>query len=479
MIKYNRQSLSSQTLQQVMGQTPYAENLAAIIQENDVNDFKRPHGTIYAFGKYYVGCRLSSTFVCYYDLNNLKKRTKITLPGFAGGQGIESICADYDNNRIYAPVSNSRNLISFNPDNVTQYTIHAISGMGALKFSGSCPIVTDGDNIFICSETAVNPSLFKIKISDMSLVSITAMPFGNGGGAHSGTISPDKTQAYFFNNGQNGAMAKVNLSDLSYTEVATGLNSNTDDCVYVPAFPLSYNAVVAVSEFGNFDNKNAVIINVDDMVVGQYLDIMPAFGVTYNTVTNVLYFANRFAGSIETLDLNKLDGSPTKNLTDVYPTRGIVPNEVIVTQDTASRVYITDWEESNTPKKSFFEVQLTKVPNTLLSKQEYNQRYAYPQTNIYRVYQDFTGFYQVEEIMNQIGINFTFEYHDVGMINCPQFDDTMTIYSRQIDVKNGVVGSIYADTSTAGANLYTRADGAGLTDDIGQYGMYLFITKLR
>jgi len=183
--------------------------------------------------------------------------------------------------------------------------------------------MTDGEHIYICSETQTLPTLFKIDLATFSLVDSISMSFGNGRGAHAGCPSPNKQFGYFINGGADGYIAKVELSTMTYIGAEPhGLNNATDDCVYVEGF--GPDSIVVLSEFPEDDNKNAIMINANDLSIVRKLDVLPSFSVICNSILNLLYFAsvdlttksgNDLDGFIEKLDLNRITQSYTdKNI---------------------------------------------------------------------------------------------------------------------------------------------------------------------
>lgn len=478
------------------GASPLIENTAEFIQSSAIGDFRKAHGTVQVGNKFFVGCRQQDIVVAYNNLNNLKDTTIITIPDLSGLQGVESMCYDDVNDKVYFPISETNKIVVLNNlDDITDFTVYAIDDLGGLVFSGSSPIMTDGDSIYICSETQDNPTLFKIQISDFTIVDTLVMNFGNGRGAHAGCSSPNKQFGYFINGGANGHIAKVNLSTMTFINSQThGLNSATDDCAYVTGYGVD--SVIVLSEFPENDNKNAVMIKTSDLSINKRLDVLPAFSVIFNEILGILYFAsvdlttksgNDLDGFIELLDLNKLTDSYTdKNITELYPTRGIQPNELALIIDETGlnggdRIFATNWTGDFTTS-NFHEIKLTPVQATTLTKAEFLNRYYQPVYQAqYFVLQDFSGFSYVEELNNTIGIDFTFEYFDFGKLNCPEFDkDTMYITSIQVDVGAYPVGQIIFNSSTAGANLWSlEADGVTFNEEIGTNGLILTITKYK
>lgn len=112
----------------------------------------------------------------------------------------------------------------------------------ALSLGSSPGITSDGTYIYGVTYDATTVKFFKILMSDGSLVASrtwTSATFG-----HSAHISDDGTK--FYATSYNGRIAKVNTSDLSYTDVATGYTGITDDTELNGAY---YYAATEVSPY--------------------------------------------------------------------------------------------------------------------------------------------------------------------------------------------------------------------------------------
>lgn len=477
------------------------ENTITFKQFSAKGDFKKAHSLVYTNNKAYLGTRENNRILCYNDLNNLKDVTIVDLPGFVSGNGIETMFYDEDTDKIYFPIGQSTKIGVINDmDDITDWTIHDIDDMGLLNFSGSSPIIVNENGIWICSETTTNPSLFRINKTTFALMSTTPMPFGNGQGAHTGICNTDKSIGYFANNGDNCGFASVTLDNsITITVIENvGLNAITDDSLYIPQFPFGYNSVMLIAEFPNYDNKNAVFINVDDMEVGSYLDCLPSFGATYNETLNLLYMfsvnivtdssGGGLDGFIELIDLNKVNAAnytDSKNVTDVYPIRGVQPNEgfIILGNGTTTfdRLFVTNWN-NDLDKANFQEVSLTGVQDTVLTKSEFLLRYyaslAKKEAFYYVESQDFNGLV-LKEIRNNTGIEFTTTYVDVGKNLINNFNkNTMTVRAWQADIANilskgeGVLG----DTNKLFTFISNNGSGLPeLNDDVLGGGGYMLI----
>lgn len=475
------------------------ENAVDIIQTNPIGDFVKSHGNKYVpeHGIYLVGLRGRGRLLVYTNMDDLSERIILDIPGVTPvTEGIEAICYCDVVDKVFFPISNTNKIVSIDDmENLSNFTVHTISGMGSLKFSGSSPIMSDGTHIYIHSETSNTPTIFKIRISDYALIDSEVMDWGNGSGAHTGTISPDKLFGYFGNNGSNGYSAKVQLSNLTVVESKpTGLNSITDDMLYLDGFPFT-DHIVLLQEFPAKGNRNVAIIDASTMEVVLRVDVMPSFGAIYNSELGIIYFLTNGIGhelegesngGIEVLDLNKVTFDPRKdkNITTVYPLRGIQPNEgfMIPVEGGEPRLFITSWNDS-TNKSNLLEIALrTPINSANLTKWEFVNRYnmGLPHA-IYKIEsQTFEGFTGVTELVNDLGINFTFTPFDTGKINCPEFIPMdMCIQSIQLDTKSGPIGKVICNTNTAGANLWVVEDKTGdASDDIFFWGGIIIITKI-
>jgi len=462
-----------------------SENIATILKRCPNNDFRNAHGTLFVNDKYYVGTRGAGTFIAYNDLDNINNpanRTVITIPSVTSLQGIESVCYDAVNNKIYFAISNTTKLVVINdPDDITDYTVHTIAGMGSLKFSGSAPIISNGTSIFIVSETDVNPSLFKISCANFTLTSTTAMSFGNGHGAHSGYISPDGLWGYFANNGSNCYFARVNLTTLAVTSIFVG-DGITDDMVYIPSFPLLKNCVALFSVIPSPNNKSCILVNVEDttMSIIDNIDFQPSFGGCYDELNGILYSVST-NGFIESVNLNDYNLSG-KFLPKTYIIRGITPKEIIMrTVEDVSTFFVTDWNNTD-GKGSLLEVVLDECFNPGMTKTEFKNRFYNPLMELkqaqYFIQQDFYGFSTFIELRNNTGIDFgPFEAFDVGKINCPQYDfSRMTAECKQVDLKTQSFGRFVPNSTTAGAVFWVFDRDNNLSEDVFKYGGILTIT---
>ena len=371
------------------------ESRATIINRCPDNDFRNAHATKIINGKIYLGTRAdgvtATVLKCYNNLNDLTNSDTITMPlAGTGVNGIENICYDEVNGKLYSTLSNTRKLLVINDlDDITDYEIIDVAMTTGLIFGASSAIVTDGTHIYVATET--NPPYFiKIATSDFSVVQEEEWVGGNMG-AHSGTIAAETGYAAFLNSGGTPPLlAKVDLTDLSYTTVEMPIGVYTDDCAFVPAFPLSYNAVVTVCENRNTGSKGGVIINLDSMDVDDVktVDLLPGLGVFYVTdgITFEIYNV-ALAGFVERVDVEALSialdtDADQKNLADVFTLRGFRPNEFMVNIDGSGnkRFFVTFWDNATAfvggdGKGALAEIRFDKVSPSTITKYEILKRF--------------------------------------------------------------------------------------------------------
>lgn len=376
------------------GDSALIESRATIINRCPDNDFRNAHSSKLINGKIYLGTRADGVTApvlkCYNNIDNLTDSDTITMTlAGTGVNGIENICYDEVNGKLYSTLSNTRKLLVVNNlDDITDYDIIDVAMTTGLLFGASSAIVTDGAHIYVATETT--PAYFiKIATSDFSVAQEEEWVGGNMG-AHSGTIDVSSGFAYFLNSGGTPPLlAKVDLTDLSYTTVEMPIGVYTDDCAFVPAFPLSYNAVVTVCENRNTGSKGGVLINVDSMDVDDVktVDLLPGFGVFYVTdgITFQIYNV-ALAGFVERVDVEALSlaldtDADQKNLADVFTLRGFMPNEFMVNIDGSGnkRFFVTFWNNATAfggdGKGALAEIRFDKVSPSTITKYEILKRF--------------------------------------------------------------------------------------------------------
>lgn len=366
------------------------ESQVKILASCPTNDFQKAHGTIRVGGAMYLGTRANGVdapvLICYPDKDDLSVNTKIEMPlAGAGVNSIENICYDEVNHKLYATLSSTTKILEVNPDDITDYTIHTIALSGGATFAGSSSCLTDGTHIYVGAESTTG-RFIKIAISDFT--EVANVVWTGRSGAHAGAIDTVSGYAYFTNNGASCYLAKVDLSDLSYTEVNTGLSGLTDDFAFCDgeSNQTFTNYVICGGEATVPESLNGACIDVDSMVVYP-MSILPTVGLFYDKIENKVY-STGIAGFIERWDfssinlnvINDVEGKDSREISDVFTMRGFMPNEMILyTDDTfvnPTEIFVTIWEDYNIVQTGKLKkITLDKVINTSITKYEIIKRF--------------------------------------------------------------------------------------------------------
>jgi len=366
------------------------ESTVRILKSNGVNDFQKAHGTIVLNGKMYIGTRPNGVdapvFICYPDKNDLSIFTKIEMPlAGIGVNGIENLCYDELNDKLYATLSNTNKILEVNPNKIEDYTIHTITLTGGIVFGGSSGCLTDGKYIYVGAENYPTGRFIKIQISDFTEVASVA--WTGRSGAHAGAIDLVNNRAYFTNNGNNCYLAKVSLDDLSYTEVALGLNGVTDDFAFCDgeSNQTFTNYVICGTEASVSGSLGGAVVDVDNMVVYP-MSILPTVGLFYDKIENKVY-STSIDGYIERWDFSEINlnvintGVDQRGIMDVFTMRGYMPNELLLhtdpTYENPTEIFATIWVDYNTTQTGKLKkIALDKVINTSITKNEILKRFT-------------------------------------------------------------------------------------------------------
>lgn len=209
---------------------PYVSNFST-------GGFQMAHALINDGTYLYAGERINNTTPSSVA-RIIKYNTNLTEVGsyeVGANKDVESMCYDSVNNRIYASqiyddgIATRVSILVINPSTMlpvsqTNYT--------TLITGKSFPIVTDGTYIYGATFNAP-PVIFKIRISDMALVS--TVTWTGRERAHAARIDTRYGYMYLtdipYSAGTNPYFAKVRLSTLAYTEVNIGdyVRKATDD----------------------------------------------------------------------------------------------------------------------------------------------------------------------------------------------------------------------------------------------------------
>jgi hypothetical protein len=303
----------------------------------------------------------------------------------AGVNGIENICYDAVNDKIYATLSNTTKIIEVNPADITDYTIHTITLSVGTTFAYSSACLTDGTHIYVGCEMIPTGRFVKIRISDFTEVANVA--WTGRSGAHWGDINLVKNEAYFTNNGSNCYLAKVSLSDLSYTEVDLGLSGVADDAAFCDgeSNQTFTNYVVCGTEAYVSGNLGGAVVDVDNMIVYPQ-SIMPTGGLFYDKIENKVY-STSVDGYIERWDFSEINlnvintGVDQRGIMDVFTMRGYMPNELLLhtdpTYENPTEIFATIWVDYNTTQTGKLKkIALDKVINTSITKNEILKRFT-------------------------------------------------------------------------------------------------------
>jgi len=366
------------------------ESKVRILASCPTNDFEKAHGTLRVGGSMYIGTRpngvTAPVLVHYPNKDNLSISTKIEMPlAGVGVNGIENLCYDEVNDKLYATLSHTNKILEVNPNKIEDYTIHTITLTGGIVFGRSSSCLTDGTYIYVGAENHPTGRFIKIQISDFTEVASVA--WTGRSGAHAGAIDLVNNVAYFTNNGANCYLAKVSLSDLSYTEVALGIGGVTDDFAFCDgeSNQTFTNYVICGAEASVSGSLGGAVVDVDNMVVYP-MSILPTVGLFYDKIENKVY-STSVDGYIERWDFSEINlnvintGVDQRGIMDVFTMRGYMPNELLLhtdpTYENPTEIFATIWEDYNTPQTGKLKkIALDKVINTSITKNEILKRFT-------------------------------------------------------------------------------------------------------
>jgi len=337
------------------------ENEVKTLSKNADGQFSFPHGSVRVGNKFYIGTREGATSKLL-RYNELTLEESITIPCTAN-IGLESLCTD--GTRLYGIRHNSGVSYIFDCalNDFTDIQYNTISGVN-LAFSPA--IITDGTYIYGV-ENVTSCKFFKIRISDWSTIATNNWTGINGG--HGGKIDVDSGVAYFTS--QTGYFAKVNLSNLTYTQIdlRSYLSIITDDLAFCPSIyndNLKNYCVVGGEYRDSTIGKGGVIIDADDMVSYPF-DLLPTYGLFFNNDYTKLYSCSN-VGFIEEMEFSSFlfDVMFNEiNSRNTYTFRqGGVPNEMFFNTD--NEPYCTNWKSGG----NLFKIEITPVDKPLITEKE-------------------------------------------------------------------------------------------------------------
>ena len=235
--------------------------------------------------------------------------------------------------------------------------------------SSSPAICTDDTHIYGVENTASPCKFFKIAISGFT-TTLTNNWTGVGGGH---AITYDSTYDLLYATATAGYFAKVNPSDLTYSQLnlTSVVTTLTDDLAFFPDSNNDYgNFVVIGSEFiYSGIPKGFALINTDSMTY-QVFEMLPTYGLFTRPEEppQVLYNCSN-EGFIQKISINDLFFSllsQQKSPITTYECRfdNGVPNEMMF--NSSGEIFITNW----TSDAQLHKISLKEVNLPLATKEE-------------------------------------------------------------------------------------------------------------
>lgn len=321
------------------------------INKSTTSSFSWPHGTVQVGNKFYLATRTNpSTITVFNDPNDLTNSQTVTLTGH---QNVDSMIYDSVHNKLYANAydaafyqgARKTTILQIDPDNIANWSMVYDEGV-VLYTDGPFPIVTDGTYVYGATYAWTGPSkFFKIRISDWTRVAVRN--WTSRIAAHSATLIQysDRSEMYVtnifgnlvVNTPQPTTFAKVNLSDLSYTNLSLGLTSTgntgtTDDmaCSYV-----------------NDSGATCYAVSDQTMVreVGYKIDTATMTVTEFSINNEGSYGSYVYNNDLYVLDsLNKIIRYKNLDTTtpEVFAIPSITPNEFFTSSD--GKLFVSDWK---------------------------------------------------------------------------------------------------------------------------------------
>lgn len=361
------------------------ENKINITAQNNYSDFQKAHASIRVGNAIILGTRGAvsdsgiSRLIIYPNYEDLTTFETFDLTSLGSSVSLESICYVASTNSVYLPISTTKKLLVADITDVPNAQIIDIPLVGMQEFGGSCPIVTDGVHLYLCTENST-AYFYKIHATTFALVASVNW-VGSDNGAHSGSINLTNRIAHFVSFG-GGQIAKLNIDAMTYTSHKRVITSITDDHAYIPAsvYPTNTNLLVMGAESVNHQFGGS-IYDLDNNKEYQ-LPLMRSVCVYWDAVNNLVVSLS-MEGFIETLSIADIydyittEGVSIREKIQVYPLRTYMPNELIVTDGGA--YFITIWErpQGAQDEGNLMGVYLETVENSVITKKEvYEKFYA-------------------------------------------------------------------------------------------------------
>lgn len=310
---------------------------------SSTGEFQMAHATFVDKdnGILYVGERVSGSAVARILKYNLSTLSLIDYYETGAGNSIESLV--YHNGYVYASqiydngVSRVVRILRINSTTMSGANTYDYP---TLLSGSSFPLGTDGTYLYGATYNS-SPKFFKIKLSDMSLVA--TKDWTNGDRAHALRMNTRTGHMYVTNipvsEGDDVYFAKVNLSDLSYTDVNIGayVRKATDDFAMIDTGSEAYCYVGGEYIYGSGHNAGygAVQIKTSDLSLT---------GMSLKTTYGLAEFGNyvysiTIDGNVQIFKRTDLSGVATCSLGGTY--KG---NEIIFDNNYG---YITNFNNYN------------------------------------------------------------------------------------------------------------------------------------
>ncbi len=322
---------------------------ACIIQNQSATSiFQYPHSSIVVNDKLFLGERKADPYIVRFndpdDLTNYDRQA-ISGTGSSSG-GLEAVCYDETNGKLYFSVqdapSGALKIVEVDPDNLSGYSIHTISGLSTYY---TPPICTDGSYIYGATAVSSGTILFKISLSTWTVTSTS--DWTNGYHAHACQINTSRSEFYITNSGAGTMyMAKVSTSDLSHSDVniSSYVAYGTDDIAFYDDGTTCNVFIVGESKVGNY---GGVMVTTTDGNSLTGIDLKPSYGLF--KFDNVIYVCGS-QGYVQAFSVF----NPTDVSTFILDK--LVPTEILKTS--SGQTFVTDWKAASSCRLYEFHIPI-------------------------------------------------------------------------------------------------------------------------
>lgn len=295
-----------------------------LIADSSSAGFQMAHSLITDGTYIYVGERISNTTpteiarIIKYNASTLAEVGSYSV---GANRDVESMVYNSGNNTIYTSqiydngVSRVVSIMRINPSNMTLIDTTVYNSL----ISGEpFAIVTDGVYIYGVTHHSTS-QFFKIRLSDMELVATNSWGRIRGHAVKLDIINGVMYVSHIaYGATDNMFFAKVNLSDLSYTEVEISdyVRKATDDFAMVKSGGETYCYVgseYVYSSGGNAGYGGVQIRTSDMSLTGIRLKTTYALGESGNIV-----YSTTIDGNVEVFDISDLNSVSTCTLSGYY-----------------------------------------------------------------------------------------------------------------------------------------------------------------